>query len=205
MTATKTELPKVYLARHGETEWSVAHRHTSFTDLPLTPQGEENARRLHERFKNIDIAVVLTSPLQRARRTCELAGFGKVAAVDSDLVEWNYGEYEGCRIADIHKERPGWNLFRDGCPGGETAGQVGVRANRVIARLRAGRGDALIFAHRHFLSVFAARWVGLLAANGGVFFLSEASVSVLGYDHTLEEPVVQLWNDTHHVGRDKNP
>src|SRR5664280_1984102 len=155
MTATKSELPKVYLARHGETEWSVAHRHTSFTDLPLTPQGEENARRLHERFKNIEIAVVLTSPLQRARRTCELAGFGKVAAVDSDLVEWNYGEYEGRRIADIHKERPGWNLFRDGCPVGETAGQVGVRADRVIARLRAGRGDTLIFSHRHFLSVLA--------------------------------------------------
>ena len=205
MTATNTELPKVYLARHGETEWSVAHRHTSFTDLPLTPQGEENARRLRERLKDIGFAVVLTSPLQRARRTCELAGFGKVAAVDSDLVEWNYGEYEGRRIAEIHKERPGWNLFRDGCPGGETAEQVGARADRVIARLRAGRCDTLIFSHRHFLSVFAARWVGLLAASGGVFYLNEASVSILGYDHTLAEPVVQLWNDTHHVDGDKNP
>ena len=199
MTATNTELPKVYLARHGETEWSVAHRHTSFTDLPLTLQCEENARRLHERLKDIGFAVVLTSPLQRARRTCELAGFGKVAAVDSDLVEWNYGEYEGRRIAEIHKERPGWNLFRDGCPGGETAEQVGARADRVIARLRAGRCDTLIFSHRHFLSVFAARWVELLAASGGVFFLSEASVSILGYDHTLQEPVIQLWNDTQHL------
>jgi broad specificity phosphatase PhoE len=199
MTTAETELPKVYLARHGETEWSIAHQHTSFTDLPLTSRGEQNARLLREQLKDIEFAVVLTSPLQRARRTCELAGFGKVAVADSDLVEWNYGEYEGLRSVEIRKQHPEWDLFRDGCPGGETAEQVGARADRVIARLRASRGDALIFGHRHFLSVFAARWVGLSATNGGVFFLNEASVSILGYDHTLQEPVVQLWNDTHHV------
>jgi probable phosphoglycerate mutase len=169
--------------------------------LPLTPRGEQNARRLRERFKDVEFAVVLTSPLQRARRTCELAGFGKVAAVDSDLTEWNYGEYEGRRSSEIRKERPDWNLFRDGCPGGETARQVSTRADRVIARLRAVHGNALIFAHRHFLSVFAMRWVGLSAAQGGSLFLSEASVSVLGYDHTREEPVIRLWNDTHHLDR----
>jgi broad specificity phosphatase PhoE len=201
MTAANTELQKVYLARHGETEWSLAHRHTSFTDLPLTPEGEENARRLRERFENINFAVVLTSPLRRARRTCELAGFGNIAVVDPDLVEWNYGDYEGRRAVEIREQRPKWNLFHDGCPGGETAEQVGVRADRVMARLRAGHGNALLFAHRHFLSVFAARWVSLAAANGGVFFLSEASVSILGYDHTLEEPVIRLWNDRHHLNQ----
>jgi broad specificity phosphatase PhoE len=199
MTSTNPELPQVYLARHGETEWSLAHRHTSFTDLPLTSRGEQNAHRLRARLKDLKFAGVFTSPLQRARRTCELAGFGAQAVVDADLVEWNYGAYEGRRSADIRKERPGWDLFRDGCPDGETADQVGARADRVITRLRAGHGDTLLFAHRHFLSVFAVRWVGLPAANGGVFFLSEASVSILSYDHTLAEPVIQLWNDRQHM------
>jgi broad specificity phosphatase PhoE len=201
MTGTNSGLPKVYLIRHGETKWSLAHRHTSFTDLPLTSRGEQNARRLRGRLEDIEFAVVLTSPLQRARRTCELAGFGKVAAVDPDLTEWNYGKYEGRRSAEIRKERPNWNLFRDGCPGGETAKQVSARADRVIARLRAVHGNALLFAHRHFLSVFAVRWVGLSVARGGSLFLSEASVSILGYDHRLQEPVIRLWNDTHHLNR----
>jgi broad specificity phosphatase PhoE len=201
MTDTNGTFPSVYLARHGETEWSIAHRHTSFTDLPLTPKGERNARYLQRRLGNVDFKIVLTSPLQRARKTCELAGFGNVAVVDPDLVEWNYGEYEGRRIAEIRKERPDWNLFRDGCPGGETAEQVSARADRVIARLRAVHGNALMFAHRHFLSVFAVRWVGLSAAKGGSLFLNEASVSILGYDHTQQEPVIRLWNDTHHLDR----
>lgn len=192
-------LPKVFLARHGETEWSVTGKHTSFTDQPLTPQGERNARQLGERLRALQFAAVFTSPLQRARRTCELAGFGDRAQVDADMVEWNYGDYEGRRTADIRKEWAGWDLFRDGCPNGETAMQVGVRADRVIARLHAVDGDALVFGHRHLLCVLAARWVGLEAEHGHVFTLSEASVSILGYSHALDDPVIQLWNDCRHA------
>ena len=188
------ELPKIYLARHGETEWSVTGQHTGLTDLPLTARGEENAPQLGERLKGLPLAAVFTSPLQRARRTCELAGFGDRATVDADMVEWNYGDYEGRRTADIRKERPDWKLFRDGCPHGETAAQVGARADRVIGRLRAVDGDALVFGHRHFLCVLAVRWVGLPAERGGVLLLSEASVSILGYNHSVEEPVIQRWN-----------
>jgi len=188
--------PKIYLARHGQTEWSITGQHTGVTDLPLTAQGECNARQLGERLKGLRFAAVFTSPLQRARRTCELAGFGDQAAVDADMAEWNYGDYEGRTTSDIQKERPGWNLFRDGCPSGESAAQVGARADRVIARLRAVGGDALVFGHRHFLSVLAARWVGLPAKQGGVLLLSEASVSIIGYNHTLADPVIQLWNES---------
>lgn len=186
---------KIYLARHGETEWSVTGQHTGLTDLPLTAQGEQNARQLGERLKDLRFAAVYTSPLQRARRTCELAGFGDRVQTDADMVEWNYGDYEGRRTADIRKERPDWNLFRNGCPGGETAAQVGARADRVIARLRSVSGDALLFGHRHFLCVLAVRWVGLSAERGGVLLLSEASVSILGYDHSVDEPVIQQWNE----------
>ena len=199
MTADNTELPRIYLVRHGETEWSLAHRHTSFTDLPLTPRGEANARRLRKRLNDLKFETVLTSPRLRARRTCELAGFGDGAVFDPNLAEWNYGEYEGRTSDEIRKGRPGWNLFHDGCPGGETPEQVGTRADRVIARLRAGSENALLFAHRHFLCVFAARWVNLRVADGDKLFLSEASISVLGYDHSLEEPVIRLWNDRHHL------
>ncbi len=188
------ELPKVYLTRHGETQWSITGKHTGVTDLPLTARGERNARQLGERLKGLRFAAAFTSPLQRARRTCELAGFGDQAMVDADMLEWNYGDYEGRRTAEIRKERPGWNLFRDGCPGGETAGQVGARADRVIARLRAVDGDSLMFGHRHFLSVLAVRWVGLPAVRGAVLLLGEASVSILGYNHTADEPVIQQWN-----------
>src|SRR5258708_28850344 len=130
-------LPVVYLARHGETAWSLSGQHTGLTDLPLTERGERNARSLGERLKGLTFATVLTSPLQRAVRTCELAGFGAQAAVDRDLLEWDYGQYEGRRSADIHKERPDWQLFRDGCPGGESPDQVGARADRVVSRVRA--------------------------------------------------------------------
>lgn len=187
-------LPVCYLARHGETEWSITGRHTGLTDLPLTAQGEANARQLGERLKGLDVTAVFTSPLQRARRTGELAGFGDRAIVDPDLVEWNYGEYEGRRTVEIHRERPEWLMFRDGCPGGETAEQVGARADRFIARLRALDGNALVFAHRHLLCVMAARWVGLPAAQGRSFTLAEATVSMLGYNHGPDDPVIQQWN-----------
>jgi len=188
------QLPKVYIARHGETEWSVTGQHTGLTDLPLTSQGEYKARQLGERLRGLKFAAVFTSPLQRARRTRELAGISDRTQIDGEMVEWNYGDYEGRRSVDIRKERPGWDLFRDGCPGGETAAQVGARADRVIARLRNVSGDILVFGHRHFLCVLAVRWVELPAARGGVLTLSEASISVLGYNHTVDEPVIQQWN-----------
>ena len=193
-------LPAAYLARHGETEWSVSGRHTGLTDLPLTERGERNARRLGERLKGHSFAKVFTSPLQRARRTCELAGFGSVAVVDPDLVEWNYGEYEGKTTAEILKERPGWQLFRDGCPGGESPADVGARADRVIARLRAVDGDVLVFSSGHILRTIAARWLGLEPAAGQYFLLGTAALSILTYEHDKTEPAVRLWNDLHHTG-----
>jgi broad specificity phosphatase PhoE len=192
-------LPIVYLARHGETAWSLSGQHTGLTDLPLTERGERNARRLEERFRGLAFAKVFTSPLQRAMRTCELAGFGAVAETDRDLLEWNYGEYEGRRSIDIHKERPDWQLFRDGCPGGESPNEVGARADRLVKRVRVVKGYVLLFSSGHFLRVFAARWLGLDAAFGRYFLLSTASVSALGYEHNLSEPAIRLWDDTRHI------
>src|SRR6266478_3295608 len=194
------ELPVVYLARHGETAWSLTGQHTGLTDLPLTERGEQKARRLGERLIGLTFAKVLTSPLQRAARTCELAGFGAVAELDRDLVEWNYGDYEGLRTIEIHKKRPDWQLFRDGCPGGELPDHVGARADHVVSRVRAIKGDVLIFSSGHFLRVLAARWLGLEPAAGRFFMLNTASVSVLGYENSLSQPVIRLWNDTRHVG-----
>jgi len=193
-------LPAVYLARHGETAWSLTGQHTGLTDLPLTERGERNARRLCERLAGLAFAKVFTSPLQRAVRTCELAGFGAAAEVDRDLVEWNYGKYEGLRTTEIHAKRPDWQLFRDGCPGGELPDQVGVRADRVVSCVRAIKGDVLIFSSGHFLRVLASRWLGLKPAAGRFFMLNTASVSVLGYENSLSQPVIRLWNDTRHVG-----
>ena len=192
-------LPVVYLARHGETAWSVSGQHTGLTDLPLTERGERNARRLGERLAGMRFARVFTSPLQRAARTCELAGFGPIAEVDRDLVEWNYGEYEGRRASEIRAERPDWQLFRDGCPAGESPHQVGARADRVVGRVRAVRGDVLIFSSGHFLRVLAARWLGLEAAAGRYLLLGTASLSALGYEHDAQEPVIRLWDDMRHV------
>jgi len=192
-------LPTVYLARHGETAWSISGQHTGLTDLPLTARGERNARRLGERLKGLNFAKVFTSPLQRAARTCELAGFAKVAQVEEDLLEWNYGEYEGRRSAEIRAERPDWNLFRDGCPGGESVEQVGERANRVLCQIRAFQEDVLLFSSGHFLRVLAARWLGLEPAAGRFFLLSTASLSALSYEHTLSEPAIWLWDDSRHV------
>ena len=192
-------LPIVYLARHGETAWTLSSQYTGLTDLPLTERGERNARRLSERLRGLSFAKVFTSPLQRARRTCELAGFGAVAEIDRDLVEWNYGDYEGRRSADIHRERPDWQLFRDGCPGGESPSEVRARADSAIKRIRAIEDNVLLFSSGHFLRVFAARWLGLEAAIGRHFVLSTASLSALGYEHNLSQPVVRLWDDTRHV------
>ena len=190
-------LPVVYLARHGETAWSLSGQHTGRTDLPLTERGEQQARDLGQRLRGASPVKVLTSPSQRAGRTAELAGFGNVAETDPDLAEWDYGQYEGRRTADILAERPGWFLFRDGAPGGETPDQVGARADRVIQRIRAIGGNVLIFSSAHILRVLAARWLGLEAAGGRYFVLGTSSLSILGYEHDLAEPVIRLWNETH--------
>jgi len=192
--------PIIYLARHGETAWSLSGQHTGLTDLPLTARGERNASRLRQRLAGLTFAKVFTSPLQRARRTCELAGFGPVAEIDNDLLEWNYGEYEGRRTSEIRAERPDWQLFRDGCPGGESPQQVAARADRAVCRLRAVGGDVLLFSSGHFLRVLAVRWIGLdLTANARLFMLSTASLSAVGYEDSLERPVIRLWNETRHV------
>jgi len=191
--------PTVYLARHGETAWSLTGQHTGLTDLPLTEHGERNARNLGGRLRGLTFAKVFTSPLQRAARTCELAGFKAAAEIDPDLVEWNYGDYEGRRTVEILKSNPGWQLFRDGCPGGESPAQAGARADRVIQRVRAVQGDVLIFSSGHFLRVFAARWLGIEPAGGKYFLLSTASLSAVGYEHSLSQPAIRLWNDVRHV------
>jgi broad specificity phosphatase PhoE len=191
-------LPEIYLARHGETAWTVSRQHTGRTDLPLLPQGALDALQLAQQLKGMTFTKVLVSPLARARRTSELAGFGDMAEVDPELHEWEYGEYEGRRTADIRQERPGWFLFRDGCPGGESVAAIGTRADRVIARLRSIDGDVLLFSHGHFLRVLAARWLGLPAGDAKLFVLSTAALSILGYEHNLEEPAIRLWNDNRH-------
>jgi broad specificity phosphatase PhoE len=193
-------LPTIYLARHGETAWSLTGQHTGLTDLPLTEHGERNARHLGERLRGLKFSKVFTSPLQRAVRTCELAGFKSAAEMDDDLVEWNYGDYEGRRTAEIRAERPDWQLFRDGCPSGESPEQIGARADRVVNRVREIQGDVLIFSSGHFLRVLAARWLGLEPNSGKFFSLDTASLSELGYEHNLSAPVVRLWNSTRHVG-----
>jgi broad specificity phosphatase PhoE len=192
-------LPVVYLARHGETAWSLSGQHTGLTDLPLTENGELNARALRERLSGLYFGKVFTSPLQRALRTCELAGFGTVAEVDPNLVEWNYGQYEGLTSAQIHAENPDWQLFRDGCPGGESPEQVGARADLVVERIRDTGTDVLVFSSGHFLRVFAARWLALEVMAGTHFVLNTASVSAVGYENKISGPVIELWNDTRHV------
>jgi len=194
------KLSLVYLARHGETAWSLTGQHTGLTDLSLTERGERNARRLGERLQRLTFAKVFTSPLQRATRTSELAGFSAVAETVGDLVEWDYGDYEGLRTAEILSERPGWQLFRDGCPGGESPQQVAARADRVVQQVRAIAGNVLLFSSGHFLRMFAARWLGQQPVAGELFTLNTASLSALGYEHDFSQPVVQLWNDDHHVG-----
>ena len=193
-------LPVVSLARHGETAWSLSGQHTGLTDLPLTERGERNALQLGNRVRGRAYLKVFTSPLQRAARTCDLAGFGAVAEVDRDLVEWDYGQYEGIRTAEILAVRPDWQLFRDGCPGGESPSEIGARADRVVRRVRAVQGNVLLFSSGHFLRVLAARWLGAELTAGRLFLLGTASLGELGYEHDVSEPVIRLWNDTCHVG-----
>jgi broad specificity phosphatase PhoE len=196
-----SDLQVIYLARHGETAWSLSGQHTGLTDLPLTERGECNARRLGERLKGLEFARVFTSPLQRASRTCELAGFGPRAEIDRDLVEWYYGDYEGLRTADIHAKRPDWEPFRDGFPGGESLEEIGARADRVVNRVRSVDGAVLLFSSAHFLRVLAARWLGLNPQGARYFLLSTASLSTLTYEHNPSQPVIGLWNDTHHLSK----
>ena len=192
-------LPIVYLARHGETAWSLSGQHTGLTDLPLTERGEGNAVRLGQRLHGLTFQKVFTSPLQRAMRTCELAGFGAVAEIDRNLLEWNYGQYEGLTSAEVHAKKPNWQLFRDGCPGDESPADVGARADLVINRLRGINGKVLLFSSGHFLRMLAGRWLGLEPAAGRLFLLSTASLSAVGYEHNLSEPVIRFWNDARHV------
>jgi probable phosphoglycerate mutase len=175
-------------------------QHTGLTDLPLTERGQRNARRLGKRLEGATFARVFTSPLQRASRTCDFAGFGAVASADADLVEWHYGEYEGITTAEIQRQRPGWELFRDGCPSGESVADVAIRANRFIERIRAIEGDVLLFSHGHFLHVLAACWLGLEPEAGRYFYLGTAALSILGYHHGPHDPVIRLWNDCRHEG-----
>ncbi|WP_315925774.1 histidine phosphatase family protein [Mesorhizobium sp. SP-1A] len=189
-------LPEMWLVRHGQTEWSVTGRHTGRTDVPLAQAGEEAARRLAGELDGLSVAAVWSSPSRRAQDTCRLAGFGDRAVVDLDLAEWDYGAYEGLTTAQILAERPGWQLFRDGCPNGESAADVGARADRVVGRLRQAGGNVLLFSSAHFLRVLAARWVGLPPESGSLFILDTASISILGYEHDPGEPVVRRWNAT---------
>jgi broad specificity phosphatase PhoE len=183
----------VYLARHGETAWTLSGQHTSVTDLPLTDRGKAQARTIGERLKGRQFAAVFTSPLQRARVTCDLAGYGGAAKPDADLIEWNYGAYEGRRTVEILEERPGWNIFRDGCPGGESVAAVGARADRVLAKLRQIDGDILIFSSAHFLRVLTARWLGLEPAAGRLFLMDTGTICVLTYEHhNVDEPVIKF-------------
>jgi broad specificity phosphatase PhoE len=182
----------VFAIRHGETAWSLSGQHTSATDIPLTENGRRLAQRMRPVLATNAFELVLCSPMQRARETCELAGLGDKAIMDSDLVEWNYGEYEGLTPQQVDEVAPGWLIFRDGCPGGEVPEQVGARMDRVIARLRAASGDTALFAHGHVLRVLVARWIGLHAGGGQHFLLDTGTLCVLGYYRDI--PAVRIWN-----------
>jgi broad specificity phosphatase PhoE len=193
----RTSLPDVYLVRHGETEWSLSGQHTGLTDLPLTENGEEQARQLRPRLTATIFAKVLSSPLQRAMRTCQLSGYGSAVDTDPDLIEWNYGDYEGKTRPQILAQRPDWVIFRDGCPNGELPTDVGIRADRVLSRIREVDGNVLVFSSGHFLRVLMARWLGLEPSGGRYFKLGTATLSVIGYDHNNRvEPLIRLLNES---------
>jgi probable phosphoglycerate mutase len=190
-----TKLPRLYLARHGDTDWTDLRRKTGRTDLPLNERGIARARELGEKLQQFTFARVFTSPLQRASRTCELAGFGDVAEKNSDLVEWDYGQFEGALTSEIHRDWRDWELFRDGCPGGESPQDVARRADHFISRVLTFDGDVLAFSSGHIIRMIAARWLGLPPANGRFFYCRPASVGVLGFEHERkEEPIIGLWN-----------
>lgn len=206
--------PLIYLARHGETAWSLSGQHTGRTDIPLTPQGEENARQLGVRLHKtaltasssryigtneqpISFTNVLSSPLQRAMKTAALADFK--ATPEPCLLEWDYGQYEGLTTKEIQESRLDWQIFRDGCPGGESPEQVAARCDELIQKIRKLDGNTLLFAHAHILRVLATRWLGLSPDKGRLYFLNTASLSILGYEHHLEDPVIHLWNETSHL------
>jgi broad specificity phosphatase PhoE len=187
---------RLYYIRHGETAWSDTGKHTGTTEVPLTEKGERDASALAVRLRSAGFTRVFTSPRQRARRTCELAGWGSSAETDPGLSEWDYGDYEGMRSAEILEARPGWNLFRDGCPGGESPAQVSARADRLITRLRALEGNVALFSHGHIGRAIAARWVLLPVGAGERFQLDTASLSILGFEHANPSaPVLALWNE----------
>jgi len=186
-------MPELLLARHGETEWSLNGRHTGTTDIPLTENGRRRARNLAPLLAERPFALVLTSPMQRATETCRLAGLADAAQVRDDLQEWDYGDYEGITTAQIHEREPDWWLWRDGCPGGETAADVGARADRMIAEAREADGDVVFFGHGHMLRVVGARWVGLPPEDGGLLTLGTGALCTLGYEH--EVPVIVRWNE----------
>jgi broad specificity phosphatase PhoE len=183
---------EILLVRHGQTEWSREGRHTGRTDVPLTAEGRSQAERLGEELAGREFALVLTSPLTRAAETCRLAGLRERAQARDDLLEWDYGDYEGLTTSQVRGERPDWVLWRDGCPGGESAAQVGARADRVVAELHAAGGDAVLVAHGHLLRVLAARWLGLEPGRGALLHLDTGSLSALGWER--EQTVITLWN-----------
>ena len=195
MAATSPLLPRVYLIRHGETEWSLSGQHTGRSDIPLTEKGEHDALKLTAWLHPAMFSHVFTSPSQRARRTCAIIGLDKVAEIEPDLAEWDYGDYEGLRSLEIRQERPDWDIFRDGCPGGETPTMVSDRADRQIVRFRTLKGNIAIFSHGHFGRVLAVRWIGLPVSQAQHFILDTASLSIFGYGHNrAEEPAIVLWN-----------
>ena len=186
-------VPTIYLARHGETEWSLNGRHTGRTDLPLTTTGENDARKLGERLKGLTFSHVFASPLSRARRTAELAGF--TPEIDPELIEWNYGQYDGLTSSEIQNHTPNWNLFRDGCPDGESPADIAGRADRLSQRLKTLTGNVICFAHGHILRVLAARWIQQPVSLAGGLLLGTASLSILSFDHnSLDEPAIKMWN-----------
>ncbi|HEX4053623.1 MAG TPA: histidine phosphatase family protein [Tepidisphaeraceae bacterium] len=188
-------LPRLYIVRHGNTDWAEAHRFTGRTDLPLNARGEDNARRLAARLAGLTFSRVFTSPLQRARRTCELAGFGPAAQVDPDLIEWNYGDIDGHFSAEVYGARPDWDLFRDGAPNGESPQDVASRADRFIAKVRQTTGDVIAFSSGHISRMVAARWLALPPDAAGKLLCATASIGILTYEHTLQRPAIELWND----------
>lgn len=194
---TSSSMQRIFLARHGETAWSISGQHTGLSDIPLTTRGERAAVLLGHRLQGQPFSRVWTSPLQRAQRTSQLAGFQ--AQLDPDLVEWNYGQFDGKILSDIQKIHPGWNVFADGCPGGESVADVAQRADRVVSRWRAVPGDVLVFSSGHILRALAARWLGLPVSSGRHLLLNTASLSILGFEHPHADPVIRLWNDENHL------